>query len=203
MNRRTIPIRCDRKSNERRGRGEVGSTEDLGDIETWLMPALIPLGSSPVGRVPGRPGRPARTYTHRPRTRIYMLFRQDIQHAICMRIFGGCKMGRCGSAARQKTSPVRHDGNHSTTIINSQTDCKCTRLTGLCTCVSLERRLAPRLVTIPTIDHHAQRRTTILTHSSSTATLKHPVHCTRVLLTCGRRCSRRRKKRKNTLGPLL
>ncbi len=77
MNRRTIPIRCDTKSNERRRRGEVGSTEDLGDIETWLMPALSPLGSSPVGRVSGRPGRPARTYTHRPRTHICMLFRQD------------------------------------------------------------------------------------------------------------------------------
>ena len=104
MDRRTIPIRCDRKSNERRRRGEVGSTEDLGDMETWLMPALIPLGSSPVGRVPGRPGRPARTYTHRPRTHIHMLARQDIHarniHAHC-RV--GCNMGRCGSAARQKT----------------------------------------------------------------------------------------------------
>ena len=103
-NRRTIPTRCDRKSNEGRRRGEVGSTEDLGDIETWLMPGLIPLGSSPVGPVPGRPGRPARTYTQRPRIHINMLARQDIHtHNVHAHFRGGCKMGRCGSIARQKT----------------------------------------------------------------------------------------------------
>lgn len=76
----------------------MGSTEDLGDIETWLMPALIPLGSSPVGRVPGRPGRPARTYTHRPRTHIYMQFRQDI-HATSALIFEG--VAKWGDAVAQ------------------------------------------------------------------------------------------------------
>ena len=34
-------------------------TDDLGDTETWLIPELKPLESSPVDRVPGRPGRPA------------------------------------------------------------------------------------------------------------------------------------------------
>ena len=173
----------------------MASTEDLGDMETWLMPALIPLGSSPVGRVPGRPGRPARTYTHRPRTHRYMPFRQDI-HArnIHAHFRGGCKMERFGSATSYtEDNIVGHDGNHSTTTDKMgrfgsaarQKTRQCVMMEVIVQprianafvsqdCVSLERRLAPRLVTIPTIDHHAQRRTTILTHSSSTATLKHP-----------------------------
>ena len=184
----------------------MGSTEDLGDMETWLMPALIPLGSCIVGRVPGRPGRPARTHTQRPRTHICMLARQDIHAtqylAQCSR---GCKMGRCGSAARQKTQ-VCHDGNHSTTIIRSQTDCKCIHSSHrrLCTCVSLGRRLAP------TTCDNTNRRPPCSKAHNDTHTLvfyRHfeAVQCIRVLLTCRRRCSRRRRrcrheeKRKNSV----